>query len=204
MANITSWGTLKTEVANAINRSDLTSDVPFFIQLAEQRIYRELRVRQMETALSSAISSGVIAVPSGYREMKFAYINSTPIQSLARKDAEWIYYNYPTRSSDRTPKYFAREAGNFIFGPYPDSTYTVKGVYYKQLDLLSDSNTSNWLITDAPDLIYFGALAEAAAWMDDGEAVAKWEPKFARAKAMVQRQDEQEEFSGSPLQMSVR
>jgi hypothetical protein len=204
MANITSWATLKTEVANALNRSNFTADVPFFIQLAEQRIYREVRVRQMETALSSTIAAGVIAVPSGYREMKFAYVNSSPVQALTRKDAEWIYYNYPTRSADRTPKFFAREGSNFIFGPYPDTTYTVKGLYYKQLDLLSDSNTSNWLITDAPDLIFFCAMAEASNWIKDDPALEKWEPKFQRAKTMVQRQDLEEEFSGSPLQVTVR
>lgn len=204
MATITSWATLKTEVANGLHRADLTSDVPFFIQLGEFRIYRELRVRQMETALSSAISSGVIAIPSGYREMKFAYVNGSPMVKLQRKDAEWIYHNYPTRSADGTPRFFAREATNFIFGPYPDSAYTVKGVYYKQLDLLSDSNTSNWLITDAPDLIYFAALCEAADWTGNMPKQDVWERKYARIKERVQAQDDAEEFSGSPMAMTAR
>ena len=34
MAVITSWSTLKTEIANQLNRTDLTADVPFFVQLA--------------------------------------------------------------------------------------------------------------------------------------------------------------------------
>lgn len=204
MATVTSWATLNTEVANVLDRTDLTNDIPFMIQLAEFRIYRELRVRQMETALSAAIASGVLAVPSGYREMKFAYVNTTPTTKLQRKDAEWIYLHYPTRSSDRVPKFFAREGENFIFGPYPDSTYTIKGVYYKQLTLLSASNTSNWLITDAPDLIYFATLCEAAPWLGNSESIPIWEGKYQLAKKRVQQQDEDEEFSGSPLAATVR
>lgn len=204
MSNITTWATLKTEVANQLNRTDLTNDVPFFIQLAEFRIYRELRVRQMETVLNSTMSSGQIAVPSGYRSLKFAYIDGTPVQKLERKDAEWIYHNYPTRSASSKPFYIARDGGNFIFGPFPDSAYTVKGVFYKQLDLLSDSNTSNWLITDAPDLIYFAALCEAKPWLGDDERIAIWERKYEVVKQRVQLTDNAEEFSGGPLAATRR
>lgn len=204
MAAITDFATLKTEVAAWLNRSDLTNEVPGFIQLGEFRVYRDLRVRQMEAALSAAISSGVLAVPTGYLEMKFAYINGSPMQKLQRKDAEWIYYNYPTRSADGTPRFFAREATNFIFGPYPDSGYTVKGVYYKKLDALSVSNTSNWLVTDVPDLILFASLCEAAPFLQDDTRVALWEKKYEQIKRRVQVNDEQEEFSGSPIQVTVR
>lgn len=204
MTTITSWATLKTEVANKLHRSDLTSDIPLFIQLGESRIYRDLRVRQMETALSSVIASGVIAVPSGYLELKNAYVNSTPTAPLIRKDAEFIYNRYPTRSADGKPIYIAREGTNFIFGPYPDSAYTINGIYYKKLDLLSDSNTSNWLITDAPDLILLASLAEAADWLRDDPRIAQWEAKYRAIKDRVQRRDEDEEFSGSPLAATVR
>lgn len=204
MAAITDFATLKTEVAAWLNRSDLTNEVPGFIQLGEFRVYRDLRVRQMETALSAAISSGVLAVPSGYLEMKFAYVNGSPMRKLERKDAEWIYLNYPTRSSDGTPKFFAREATNFIFGPYPDSAYTIKGVYYKKLDALSGTNTTNWLITDAPDLILFASLCEAAPFLQDDTRVPLWEKKYAQIKDRFQRNDVEEEFSGSPLAVTVR
>jgi hypothetical protein len=204
MAAITDYTTLKTEVAAWLNRSDLTNEIPGLVQLGELRVYRDLRVRQMETALSSAISSGVLAVPSGYAEMKFAYINGSPMVKLQRKDAEWIYYNYPTRSADGTPRFFAREGENFIFGPYPDSGYTVKGIYYKKLPALSGSNTTNWLTTDVPDLILFASLCEAAPFLQDDSRVALWEKKYEQIRARVQRQDDQEEFSGSPMQVTAR
>jgi hypothetical protein len=204
---ITSYSTLQTAILGWVHRGSdatLTAEAPLLVQFAEARIYRDLRIRCMETALSSAIASGVVAVPTGYVEMKYAYINGSPTQKLQRKDAEWIYHNYPTRSSDGTPKFFAREADNFIFGPYPDSAYTVKGVYYKKLDALSDSNTTNWFITNAPDLLLFAALCEAEPFLVNDERVALWEKKYDQIRARVQREDDGEEFSGSPLAVTVR
>jgi hypothetical protein len=204
MAQITDYSTLKSELAGWMHKSNLASQIPGWIQLGENRIYRDLRVRQMETAWSDTIAAGVVAVPSGYREMKYAYVSGSPGTKMARKDAEWIYANYPTRSASGTPKYFAREANSLIFGPYPDSAYTVNGCYYKQLPALSDSNTSNWLITDVPDLILFAALCEAAPWTVNDDRVPLWERKYEQIRSRVQTNDEQEEFSGSPLAATVR
>ena len=200
--SIASYSDLKTSIANFLHRADLTSMIPEFIVDAEARIYRELRVRAMETALSSTIASGTIAVPSGFLEMKFCYVEGSAAQKLERKDAEWIYTNYPTRSASGKPVFFAREAETFIFGPYPDSTYTIKGVYYKRLAALSDSNTTNWFITDAPDLLRYAALCEAAPYLKDDRRIAIWESKYREAKAAIERTDKRESSSGSLLRMS--
>lgn len=201
---ITTYAELKTATASYLNRSDLTDQIPLFIRLAEIRIYRDLRIRPMEATLSTAISSGVIALPTGYVEMKNARIDGSPSSPLIRKDAEFIYHRYPTRSSDGKPIYFAREAENLIFGPYPDSAYTVKGTYYKKLPALSASNTTNWFITDAPDLLLFGALLQAMPYLDNDARLETWGKMYAAAKDRVQREDDNEEFSGSPLSAAPR
>lgn len=202
--SITTYSELKTSVASWLSRADLTTYIPDFITLGEKRIYRDLRVRAMEASLSSTIASGVIAVPTGYVAMKYAYIIASPIGKLTRKDPEWIYQHYPTRSSDGQPKFFAREADNFIFGPYPDSTYTVNGIYYKRLDALSGSNETNWFITNAPDLLLWAALCEAAPFLKADTRIAIWENKYAMVKNAVQLEDDQEEISGSPLMATAR
>lgn len=196
---ITSYSELKTAVANWLAADDLTVYIPDFITLAEARIYRELKIRQMETALSAAIASGVIAVPSGYTEMKFAYVNGSPIKPLTRTSLENLYNDYPTRSADGKPSVFAREGTNFIFGPYPDSAYTIKGVHYSKLAVLSDANTTNWLITDAPDLILFASLVEAKAFIMDDPRILLWEGRYNNAKDLIKKQDKDEEFSGSTI-----
>lgn len=202
---------LKANIASWIMRSDLTSVIPDFITLCEQRIYRGcdpignlpamegLRVRAMETALDETIASGVIAVPTGYLELKHAYINSTPTKPLERKSPEWIYENYPTRSAQDKPATIAREGDNFIFGSYPDSTYNVKGIYYKELDPLSDSNLTNWFTDNAYGLLLFGSLVEAADYVNDTEKMMKYEKRFRDIYSSIQSDDNKENFSGSTL-----
>jgi hypothetical protein len=201
---ISTYSELQTALEGWLHRSNLDSQILDFIALAEARIYRKLRIRAMETQLSSAIASGVIAVPSGYVAMKHARIDGTPGGPLTRKSDEWIYANYPTRSADGLPKFFAREADSFIFGPYPDSAYTVKGVYYKRLTALSDANPSNWFTTNAPDVLLFGALCEAAPYCRDDPRIPLWEAKFNDVMAQLAKEDTDEEQSGSPLSMTAR
>jgi hypothetical protein len=192
------------DVASWLHRDDLTDQIQDFIRMGELRIYRDLRIRAMEATLSSAIASGVVAVPSGYVALKYAYIDGTPIRDLQRKDAEWIHYNYQTRAADGCPQFIARDGDNFIFGPYPDSGYTVKGTYYKRLDALSVSNETNWFTTNAPDLLLFAALCEAEPFAMNDQRSALWEEKYASVGARVQREDQAEEFSGGPLVITAR
>lgn len=194
---------LKAAIATWLNRTDLTTYIPDFIALAEERIYRDLRIKAMETAFSTTIASGVIALPTDYIELKNAYVDGSPVYLLERASLEDIYSMYPTRSTSGKPLYIAREGDNFIFGPYPDSTYTIKGTYYKKLAALSAANETNWLTSGASSLILFGALAEAAPFLKDDQRLAIWEGKFQTQLRDVQRADRREALRGSSLTMSA-
>lgn len=202
--SIATYAELKTAIATWTKRDDLTALIPDFIRMGELRIYRELRIRAMEAALSETIASGSITIPDGYVDMKFLYIDATPVQALQRKSTEWMYANYPTRSSDGKPLFYARERDSIIFGPYPDSTYSVAGVYYKRLDALSDTNTTNWFTTNAPDLLLFASLCEAAPYMEEDNRIAVWEQKFSTLGAAIQREDTAEDIGPGPLAITWR
>lgn len=192
---------LVTAVQNELHRSDLASYVPDWITLAESRINKALRMRNMETAVSSTIAAGVVAVPTDYLSLKDAYITSTtPYVSLDRKTANWIYSNYPNRVADDTPKFIGREAGNFIFGPYPDANYVVKLVYWVRFQPLSTA--LNNVFSHYPGLWLFGALCESAPWLKDDKRIAVWEGKFQDLLKQAQDEDDDEFLSGSTLRMT--
>jgi hypothetical protein len=201
---ITSYATLQTSIAGFLHRSDMTDIIKELIADAEFRIANELRVRAMEASYSQAISSGVVTLPTGFLEWKHIYVDGDAAQKLERRDAEWIYTNYPTRSATGKPVFFAQEADALMFGPYPDSNYTVKGVYYKKLNALSDSNTTNWFITNAPDLLRYGALCEAAPYMQADERIGVWEQKYNQVKQRIERTERREKSSGSLLTMKAQ
>jgi hypothetical protein len=153
----------------------------------------------METAFSTAISSGVIALPTGYKELKFAYINTSPVARLTRKAASWIYEKYPFRSAYGQPAFIAREGSNFIFGPYPDSTYTVSGVYYKNLGPLSSS--AHAVFTNNPDLYLYATLVAAEPYIKNDKRLPMLKEEFGRILTSVQMESDKEDESGGGLEM---
>lgn len=194
---ITSYATLQTSIANFLHRSDLTTLIPEFIADAENRIFNELRIRAMEAAFSGVTSGGTVALPTGLLEWIFLYVNDTTEQKLTRRDAEWIYTRYPDRAGGGRPAFFAREGDTLIFGPAPDADYTITGRYYKKLAALSDTNTTNWFITDAPALLRYAALCEAAPYIGDDSRIALWEGKFNQELQRIKRTERLEARSGS-------
>ena len=197
--SISTYAEAKAAVANRLRRADTASFIDDWFTLAETDIYRRLRTEDMETAFSTAISGGVIALPTSYIDLKFAYVNSNPVRRLSRKTAAWIYEKYPTRASDGLPKVIAREGSNFIFGPYPDSAYTVSGVYYKNLGALSAS--AHALFTSNPDVYVYGALTMAVRDLKDDKGIARWTPLYDQAILSAQVTSDREDYSGGGLEM---
>lgn len=177
-----------------------TAKTDVLVASSEYKLYRDLRVRQMETALSSTItSSGTVALPSDYIELKNAYLDTSPTTPLQRKSAEWIYQMYPTRSADGKPKFIAREGANFIFGPYPDSsTYLLKGIYYfKPTAVAGTSSTLTGILSDAPYLLVFQGAADVEKALGREERAAMWEMAYRDLKEQIRLADYHEAFSGS-------
>lgn len=198
--SLDTYSGLVTAIQNELHRSDLATYVPDWITLAESRINKELRVRAMETSTASTMASGVIAVPTNYLSLKNAYISSIqPYQALERKTDTWIYDNYPYRVATGTPKFIAREGTNFIFGPYPDTNYTVQLVYWNRF--LPLSTTTNSIFLAYPGLWLFGALCESAPWLKDDKRIPVWEGKFKQLLEFVQDEDNDEFLSGGPMRM---
>lgn len=197
---ITTYANLQTALSNWLKRSDLTSYLPDFVTIGETRIFREARTSDMETALSVAIASGVAALPTGYIDLKFAYVNASPTLRLKRRSASWIYENYPTRSSDGKPSFIAREGTNFIFGPYPDSNYTITGVFYKNIGPLSSS--AHALFTANPDLYLFASLVAAEPFIKNDKRLVLWEAQYQRALEGANKVTRDEDYSGGGLEVT--
>lgn len=225
---ITNYAELKTAVLDFAHRSELSTTVADLIMLGEKRIYREVRAVSMEHAFSGAISGGVLtAVDAGlldeFLEFKLVYINSNGANVLQPKTLEWIYKNYPTRSASGMPKFItatANDAGlagvsirHFEFGPYPDSNYTVAGVYYIRPPSVTSENgwtavgggpAAHVLASDNPDLYLFAALAELAAYSADDPRIPAWENRYARIRDALNREQEVAALSGAPLRVTPR
>lgn len=203
MAVITDYTELQTAVSDYLARSDLTTWIPNFVQNCEEKLYRRLRLQFMETALSGTISSGVMAVPEDYLELKYAYVDRSPVQWLERTSSENVYKAYPVRSGAEIPRLIAREGSNFIFGPYP-ADHSIKGIYWAKPDLLrDDSDGANWLTENAPDLLLYGALLEAEPFIKNDPRILVWKTFYDDALNAVKDQERRENHSGGSLAVKV-
>ena len=86
---LSTFSELKTEIANYVDRSDLTDQIPTFIKLAEARMNRSLRVRLMESVklISTVGDSKRYPLPSDYLQLRtIQYDNSTIASSTLDGD----------------------------------------------------------------------------------------------------------------------
>lgn len=205
MAVITSYSTLQTAVADYLARSDSTTWIPNFIQNWEEKFYRQPKNfgSWMEASLSSAIASSVIAVPSGYLAMKYAYVNGSPSSRLDRKSLNQLYGAYPRGGDTGLPIWYARDASNFVFGPAPDSNYTIKGTYWAKPTLLrsfASDAAAHWIIVNAPDLALYGSLLEAESFSKNDKRLGVWQGFYDTALKNYRDLFREEDISGSPSQ----
>lgn len=202
MALINSYATLQTAISDHLARSDLSTFLPNFTQTAEDVIYKRLRIRAMETALSGTVASGVLDVPDDYVELKYAYVSAAPVTWLQWVTPEQLYNEYPVRSGSHTPRLISREVDSFIFGPYP-SDVDIAGVYYKRLPALSGSNTTNWFTTNAPSVLLYGSLCAAEPFIKNDARLPMWQVMFEQCLKTIEDEEQRERRSGSVPQVRV-
>lgn len=205
MAIISGYASLKTAMGDWLARSNLTSYTDNFLQNWEERFYRQPKNfgRWMETSLSTAIASSVVAVPSAYLGLKYSYVSGSPSSRLDRVSLNQLYGRYPRGSDTGLPVWISRDTTNFVFGPPPDSNYTIKGVYWAKPTLIrsfASDAAAHWLIVNAPDLVLYGSLLESAPFLRNDSRLMVWQGLYATALQDYRDLHMEEDNSGSPVQ----
>ena len=80
-----------------------------------------------------------------------------------------FYRKYNSTQTSGTPNFFTIVGSNILLGVQPDSAKTLQINYYKNLTALSDSNATNDILTNYPELYLYGSLAEAAPFIMQDE-----------------------------------
>lgn len=205
MATITNYATLQTAVADWLARGDLSSYIPGFIQNWEEKFYRQPKNfgRFMEASFAGTIASSVLAVPSDYLGLKYAYVNTSPASRLDRVSLNQLYGTYPRNFDTGLPRWIARDLTNFVFGPAPDSDYDIAGVYYAKPTLIRDFTAdaaAHWIIINAPDLALYGSLLQATPFLRNDARIQTWQSFYNDSLQDYRDLTSSEDVSGSPVQ----
>jgi hypothetical protein len=197
---LSTYAELKTSIGDWLNRSDLTNAIPDFISLAEAQVERTLRTRQMIVRANASFDAQYGAVPADFLETKSLKLTSTnpqtpleflSIDALDNKASEY--------TGSGKPRFFGVVGGQFRLVPVPDATYTTELTYYAKLTKLSSSVATNWLLTSSPDIYLYGALLQAAPYLQDDARIQVWSSLYDRAMSELQTADDRGASSGGAL-----
>ena len=186
---------LQAAVASWLARSDLTTPIPDFIALCEAKLNRILRCRQQEQR-STATATEYMELPTGFLELRNIQLNTTPKTALELVSPDEIDRDYSTATGK--PLVYCLLANQIQLGPAPDSTYTVEIDYYEVIPPLA-SNSTNWLLTAAPDIYLYGSLLEASIYLVDDPRVPGWNAAYTQVLQQLQSADRRARWRGSRL-----
>ena len=201
---LSTYSNLKTAIANWLNRSDLTDEISDdFIKLTEADFNSKLRIRKMVTQATITIDSETESLPTGFLQVRDFYILSGttkyPLRYMTPSQMDQV------KGTSRTgiPSSYTILGDTFRFMPKPDSSYTSKINYYKSFDTLSDTNTTNWILTNHPSIYLYGSLFHAANFLGgiNPQQVQSWQGMYSTAMERLEQNDREDQFSGSPLQI---
>ena len=201
---ITTYAELKSSIANWLNRDDLTSVIPDFISLTEAGINRDLRHYKMINRVDATLDSRYVQMPADWLEtVRFGITSGTTyrLELISRDDM--LEYRQNTSDIAGIPKFYANIGDTIEVFPTPAAEYQMQLQYYAKTPALSDSNTTNWLLTDAPDIYLYGALVQAAPYLNDDARTQTWAALYSAAMQSMQKASDDTRFAGSGLRMRV-
>lgn len=207
---ISTYTELQDAVTNWLGgRSDLTSRIPEFITLCEAKLNRELYVRQMETRSTTTVDTTTtepefISLPTDFQSMRRVRLSSVSgkprLQYLSGAQAD--ERRFGESNSANQPTHFTIMGTEMELIPTPDADYTIEMVYRKYIPALA-SNSTNWLLTLAPDVYLYGSLLEAAAHIKEDERIQVWALGFTTALDSLNRVGQNSAYNAGPMTMTV-
>ncbi len=172
---LTNYSGLSTGVFSRLNRAADSTVFDNCISLAEAEINRRLAlkpVRPMHTVATATINAEFIGVPSGILDVDSLYVDSldweieaTSPQNITamkeREEVERTDLEILLGSNNTPPKFYAQVGSEFRFYPAPLTSYTATMIYWARVPNLNSTDSTNWLLTDHPDVYFHGVLAHA-------------------------------------------
>lgn len=209
LVSFDTYTNLQAEIADYLARDDLTSKIPSFITLTEAKINRELFVRQMEQRSTASVDTTssepeFISLPDDFQSMRRIRISSV----TGKPNVDFMSgvamdeFRLCRGNAVGQPVYFTINGTEIELAPTPDQNYTIEMTYRKVVPPLA-SNTTNWLLTLAPDVYLYGALLESETYMKNDTRIQTWLAGMTAALDGLNRLSMTSSFNAGPLAMRV-
>ena len=176
---LSNYTELKAAVAQWMRRSDLTDEIPDYITLAEKKIVKllQLRGQEIEVALTPNSGDSTVALPTDFGSPVALWnTQDDPRTLVVQVLPEVLAYD----DTPGIPDHWAIDGANIRFDCALDGAISFAFRYVKTFEL-SDSNPTNFILTEWPDVYLYGALTEGFLAVFDEQRAALWQGKFQAA-----------------------
>lgn len=181
---VSNFTEIKSAVANWLHRTDLTANIPEFIELAEWRLARDLRISPMivSSSVTVAAAGSTGTLPTGMMEIANVRISSgaelhfVPIDTIDRVTGSGVPWAYSIQGS------------SVLVSPSWTAGGTLTMMHYQKPTALSDTALTNAFTTYCPDALLYGALMEAAPYLIDDTRIAIWKGYYETAVDRINEQ----------------
>ena len=201
---ISTYAQLQSAIADWLIRDDLVAVIPSFIALAEADINRKLRDWRMERRSTATLDVQYSALPADWVETSRLHIVGDTSRLEVASQGALAEMRAMRGDLVGKPTHYALTAGSLELFPTPDQTYTAEMVYFAKVPTLSNSVTTNWLLTTAPDVYLYGALTQSAPYLKDDARTEIWASLYMAAIEGLNTSSERARFSGNGLRLRIR
>lgn len=178
---------LKASIRNWSHRNDQPDSlIDDHIRLAETAMWQLLEIRDMSARSTASMgATRFLALPDNFIKMRrLSILSGNRVIDLKYATPESMH----VVSTTSQPSLFTVTT-QLEFDRVPDSTYTVEMTYFKELTALSDSNTTNAVLTRFPDVYLSGALHYLYKWGNFDQEAQSYLVQFSDAIKRANKQD---------------
>lgn len=196
------YANLQTEVKAWLKRPSLADTIiEGFISLAEADMNRTLRTRNQEVRETFTLSSqytDLTTLTNTVVEMRNVQINTNPVRVLKYRTPHQLDMEVAYDAGGK-PCFYTIHGDELEVKPSPDDPYTAELSFYSTISALSDSNTTNWILTNNPNIYLWGALYYGSIYIQDSGNAQVYSTLFGKDMAELNAQEKKARYSGSPL-----
>lgn len=186
--------TLSADIADYLDRDDLTARIPGFIRRTEARLNRLLEDPEME--VSDTLTGDGASLPADFGAMiSIGTADGNALTPMANAE-----YAALTPVSGVSRFYTIREGAIYY---YPGSA-NVTLVYRRSIPALTADSPTNWLLDRAPDVYLYGALVQASAFLAEDERVGLWKSAFDEAIDELRTDGAKRKWGAGPIAPRIR
>jgi len=202
--SIANYTDLQTQIADFLNRDDLTSVIPTFITLAEADMNRRLRHWRMETRSQALLDTRYTSLPHNFIDaVRLQLTGPSGVQRLELITNSELMDKRQATDTAGTPRFYVINDGTIEVYPAPDQDYDLEMVYIATIPDIA-TNTTNWVITYHPDCYLYGALMHSAPYLQEDPRTQTWAALYKNAVDGINLEDDKAKTSGSGHRMRIR